>query len=71
MTKNDFHEYMKTKHGSDSPLLRTLMSSVEIKLANQLVKDGVLMKGKQPKGGSLTAGYTMYYLPQPTWCYHV
>jgi len=39
-------------------LLRIFMSSNEIKAANQLVKDGILIKGKS----GLNNGTTMYYL---------
>jgi hypothetical protein len=39
-------------------LLRIFMSSNEIKAANQLVKDGILIKGKT----GLNNGTTMYYL---------
>lgn len=42
-------------------LLRVLMNPMEIKAANQLVKDGILCKGKSEKKGSL--GLVIYYLP--------
>ena len=33
-------------HTSDEPLLRKLMSKDEIKLANKLVKEGKMIKGR-------------------------
>ena len=34
------------KHTSEAPLLRKLMSKDEIKMANRLVKEGKMIKGR-------------------------
>jgi hypothetical protein len=45
MSLDDFLEYMKLNHTGENPLLRIFMSDKEIRLAERLVKKGLLMKG--------------------------
>lgn len=45
MNKEEFLKYMEENYKGDYPLLRKFMSSKEIKFANQLVKEGKLVKG--------------------------
>lgn len=45
MSLDDFLKYMKLNHTGRNPLLRIFMSDKEIKLAEKLVKKGLLIKG--------------------------
>lgn len=69
MSKQDFLIILKQNHGSDNPILRKDLSTEQKAYANQLIKDGILVKGTAPIGNSLSKGYIQYYLPQPTWYY--
>jgi hypothetical protein len=44
-TKETLLTYFKSNHRGDNPLHRNLMSKEEIRFAEQLVKDGLLIKG--------------------------
>lgn len=45
MTKEILLEYFKNNHRGDNPLHRNLMGNKEIRLAEKLIKEGLLFKG--------------------------